>query len=1393
MSKLGPFPAINERYLDRPYVLAGRVIDPLSGTLQWLGKDQHLRRKELEVLALLATEVGNVVSRQAFIAVVWDGNNLVGDHSITSAMSSIRLALQDSDPTNPLIRTIPRKGYQLTQSAQDCPTPALPAYALGKIVTGSAGWRLLQRLSQSDRSETWLAEPSAYDSETDGSNRRVFRFCRSEQHLRRLQREITLLRYVSQSLKERSDVLTIRQWRLDEPPYFLARDYASHGRLADWAEAAGGLAQMPIAERIGLMAAVAAAMAALHGIGVVHQRFDVKRVLMDQEPGANAARPKLSAFALGALMDRSALAAFNITAAGLTLAPEEQLGAAPSTAEDVCALGVLCLQLVLGDLNAQANSETLARVPEPWQALIATCLGPPANRPSAAQVHECLMPPASALSAEQKIDQARVPVTQDSASAARDPLAPSARNSAALPEFIGTYRILDRLGEGGMGTVYLAEQREPVYRKVALKVIRAGLDGKQILARFDAERQALALMSHSNVAAVYETGMAADGRPFFAMEYVAGSDIDRYSDTHKLSLPERITLFLQVCDGVLHAHQKGVLHRDIKPSNLIVSTTAESLGQVKIIDFGLAKSLHGKLASQTLHTSFGAFMGTPVYSSPEQISGMSSSIDTRSDIYSLGVVLYELLAGMPPIASSVLENLEPEKVREIVCNSPLPSMHQHLSSAAEELSARIAQNRKMSAAELPIMLGSDLSWVVGKCLERDPEDRYASVLELKKDLQRWLDLRPVEARPTTAWYRFRKLMRRNRGWVALAASILLVLLGTTAAAIIGYQRADAALKQAELAAAFQVEQIQAIDPQSAGLSLRRELLKSLTARLAERQKLGEPIDIAKPEDLFDGVEFTPLMTGQLNEQVLAPGLKVIGRKYKAYPGLQAALWQSSADSQAKLGLYEPALASQELAITAFIALNGKYHPLTLEAQAKKGSLLAELDRIPEAAAQIDQTLADMRARTGINSEAALEALTARARLFMMDGDYPASWKTYEDIAAGYRQLHGENSVSAYYADVMLAKAMRLKGALPLLEAAVPKLKARAGLNHPYTLDAMTHLAERYEKLRRFDDALTLLQEVERRSAKLYGLAHPNLLPVQQRLAINQVALCQFERALPLFRQIIKRGEDVYGKRAESTVIRRGNYGQALFQSGNLIEAEREVRFAAEVMRESYGLDSTGESNYSAILAAILMRMGRYDEAETLYEARVKLLLDGRGSLSLLTKAKIGLGELYLAKGELDKACQSFQQGVDAMNQTDEIKDDLLPHVTGLQAYCLGLRDGDPAAVQRLQQVIEVQRARHTTNPFDLSSSWVHHARLLNNHERWDEALTSAEAAYQALHAVIPKGHYLMVPALAEKIRALNGMARTSEAAEIQRHAEHLIEKTPGLDRYYRELLPKRSS
>jgi eukaryotic-like serine/threonine-protein kinase len=380
----------------------------------------------------------------------------------------------------------------------------------------------------------------------------------------------------------------------------------------------------------------------------------------------------------------------------------------------------------------------------------------------------------------------------------------------SLPDRIGPYKIMDFLGEGGMGSVYLAEQEQPIRRKVALKVVKLGMDTKEVIARFESERQALAMMNHPNIAQVHDAGVTEQGAPYFVMEHVAGVPITDYCDKHRLSTRERLEIFIPVCQAIQHAHQKGIIHRDIKPSNVLV-TVQDGKAVPKIIDFGVAKATNQRLTEKTVFTQQGYLIGTPEYMSPEQAEMAGLDVDTTTDIYSLGVLLYQLLVGALPFDAGTMRRAGFDEIRRMIREVDPPKPTMRLSSLGQSAKA-IAERRNTDVTSLAKDLRGDLEWVTMKAMEKDRTRRYASCSELAADIDRHLKNEPVSACPPSAGYRVRKFVRRHRMGVGIAAASVVVLIAFAVAMVVQARHIALERDRAERVSAFMVSLFEASDP-----------------------------------------------------------------------------------------------------------------------------------------------------------------------------------------------------------------------------------------------------------------------------------------------------------------------------------------------------------------------------------------------------------------------------------------------------------------------------------------------------------------------------------------------------------------------------------------------------
>ncbi|MCR9293961.1 MAG: serine/threonine protein kinase [bacterium] len=404
---------------------------------------------------------------------------------------------------------------------------------------------------------------------------------------------------------------------------------------------------------------------------------------------------------------------------------------------------------------------------------------------------------------------------------------------------IGRYRLLQKIGEGGFGVVFMAEQLRPVRRKVALKVIKPGMDSSAVVARFEAERQALALMDHPNIARVLDGGATDSGRPYFVMELVKGVPITEYCDKNQLNTSERLRLFIRVCQAVQHAHQKGIIHRDLKPSNILV-TLHDGKPIIKVIDFGVAKAINQQLTEKTLFTAYGQMVGTPQYMSPEQAEMSGLDVDTRSDVYSLGVILYELLTGSTPLQAERLRDAGYAQMQHLIREEEPPKPSTRLSTSGEQLTI-IAKHRSLSPEQLQSSVRGELDWIVMKSLDKERSRRYETPLGFSDDITRFLNNRPVEACSPSSIYRLRKFLRRNRTLVATSGIVTTALLAVTAASLYSAKIASSALTAEQVANARLRE-----------LYLREAITAAMNGKTAKSNSFiseGESLDILKKPEI----------------------------------------------------------------------------------------------------------------------------------------------------------------------------------------------------------------------------------------------------------------------------------------------------------------------------------------------------------------------------------------------------------------------------------------------------------------------------------------------------------------------------------------------------------------
>jgi non-specific serine/threonine protein kinase/serine/threonine-protein kinase len=516
----------------------------------------------------------------------------------------------------------------------------------------------------------------------------------------------------------------------------------------------------------------------------------------------------------------------------------------------------------------------------------------------------------------------------------------------------GPYVPVRVLGEGGMGTVYLARQEHPIRREVALKLVKPGLDGRHVIERFNLERQALAIMDHPNVARVLDAGTSAQGHPYFVMEYVAGVPITAYWDNHRLNTRERLELFMRVCEGVQHAHQKAIIHRDLKPSNILVTEEADGRASPRIIDFGVAKALTKRLTADTMFTIAGVAVGTPAYMSPEQADTSIADIDTRSDIYSLGVILYELLVGAPPL--DLREITFEEFLRRLREEEPLkPSTR--IRTQDPDTSSGVARTRETESRALANQMRGDLDSITLKALEKDRSRRYGSAADLAADVGRYLNDEAVLAVPPSAVYRIRKFGRRHRAVLATTAAFILVLLLASGVSIWEGIRAN---REAAVA-------------QAVNNFLQKDLLEqaSTAIQLGLRVKPDRDLTVRTALD--------------------RAAARITG-KFDSAPEVEAAIRETIGHTYMNLGLYPEARTQLERALDLYRRVLGTRNRHSLNTMTTLGNTASHQARYSEAEALFSQALGIQRRILGPKHPDTLYSMNSLANVYRWQGKLPQS-------------------------------------------------------------------------------------------------------------------------------------------------------------------------------------------------------------------------------------------------------------------------------------------------------------------------------------------------------------------------------------------------------------------
>ncbi len=904
---------------------------------------------------------------------------------------------------------------------------------------------------------------------------------------------------------------------------------------------------------------------------------------------------------------------------------------------------------------------------------------------------------------------------------ASGPTAGGAADVAAPPgpgARVGPYELVELVGEGGFGSVFRAVQHEPVRRTVALKLVKLGMDTAAVIARFEAERQALALMDHPHIARVYDAGATELGRPYFVMEFVDGRDVVSFCDAHALTLERRLDLFVTVCEAIQHAHQKGVIHRDIKPGNVLVAV-ADGVPEPKVIDFGVAKATGMDLTDRTVLTGAGHVMGTPSSMSPEQIAG-AADVDTRADVYALGVLLYELLAGEPPfiLGEGGLVELQ-RRVRE-----------------DDPVRPGAARRRAGRAGEVP----EDLDWIVMRCLEKDRDRRYQSAADLAEDVERFLDQLPVEAAPPSRLYRLRKFVRRRSGVAAAAGLVAAAVVVGGVGVGLGFseaRRANAELDVALDAARYEAERAREAEAEArerTELALLQAEIAGAVRDFLEVDILGAAAPSGEPGLGRDARVRDALdVASRRLDASAAPG----GR-FHDKPLVEASIRAAVGDAYAALGLHDASEPHYRRAAALYDAQDGTAASAN-DVRRALGDVARRAGRTDEARALLEPAYAALAADPSTGVARRTLAASALGMVLAEQGEVEAAVGLLRDALAEAEAAGGPLDPTTLGCrstlGLVLAADSRTAEAEPAFRAAWEGLRLVLGPRDPDTLASALNLANALRGLGRLDEAEPLYDETVAALVEVSGPDHPDTLAARHSLGRLLLDRGRYDEAITHFEELLPTAREVLGAAHEDALAIAGGLGRALELRGRLEEAEVVLRAALAEARASLPAADEARIARAQELSSVLLSRGRAGEAEAL----MREVHEGFAALAGPDHPRTlgALGNLAIAvlqRGGVEEAGRMFREVAEGMRRTaGPSAPGTLEAEANLVLYLVNT--GSAAEAESLARgALERGREALDARSMDLVVLLMRHAVTLLAQDRLDEAEPLLREAHAVLEA-----------------------------------------------------------
>ncbi len=854
-------------------------------------------------------------------------------------------------------------------------------------------------------------------------------------------------------------------------------------------------------------------------------------------------------------------------------------------------------------------------------------------------------------------------------------------------EQLGRYKLLQPIGEGGFGTVWMAEQREPVKRRVALKIIKLGMDTRQVIARFEAERQALAMMDHPNIAKVFDAGSTETGRPYFVMEYIKGVPILEYCDTDKLDTKARLDLFNKVCQAIQHAHQKGIIHRDIKPSNVLV-TMHDGVPVPKVIDFGIAKATNTELTQRTLFTEHRQLIGTPAYMSPEQAEMSGLDIDTRSDIYSLGVLLYELLTGTTPFPTSELISKGYAEMMRIIREVEPHKPSTRLSSLGDT-GTRTADQRGADVKTLASSLRGDLDWIVMKCLEKDRTRRYETASGLMADIVRHLNDEPVLAGAPSASYKMRKFVKRNRGRVAAVGTVLAVLvlgiIGTTGGMVWAVRekgRANEEAGKARMAATAEGEAKVAAVAEAEAATRARRRAETISAFVTEALRSSDPNHEGGAQDM------TVLAAMRSAIQDLGEG------RFKDDPEIEAALKDTIATVLLNNGRVDEAEPLFVEAMETRRRLHAGDHADVATSLNDLGMLRSHQGRYADAEGLHAQAL-EMRERLrpGDDSLVAVSLsnlAAAKAKLRKLEEAEKLAVRSLEMHQRLFKGDHADVAKSLNNVAFLRMELGRSAEAEPLFLQSLEMRRRMVKGDHPDIAGGLSNLAAVRMGMGRLAEAEPLLVQALEMRQRMFKGDHPDVAMGLNNVAYVLRELGRVKESEPYYVQALEMHQRIFKGDHPSVATCLNNVGSVRHILRRPAEAEPMYEQALAMRRRLFPGDHEDVAWSLGALGEARRDMRKYAEAEPLFKEAYEMysrLMPGDHEETAMNRAN--LGRVRQVQGKTVEAREDFDASIAMMRKLWPKGNDSLAGALWRSGSARMKSEGPAAALKELEEAVSM--------------------------------------------------------------------------------------------------------